>query len=84
MSTLVILPLAIRLEYETKNVRYQTAATHILYEELAAAVKDIQAPARVVERDGYSFEVIYPDEHRICVKYIDSYKKWNEQCGLLE
>lgn len=85
VMTGVILPVAVKLAYESKNVRYESAANHLLYEELTSALAGGSGLAnRSVVKEGHVLEVIYPSERTVCVKYLDSFKEWTEICGELE
>lgn len=90
MAASIILPFVLTLISQTVQIREDTAAAHVLFDELMyIKITGAQSGRGSVFRDGVLFDVaVYKDiinkSWEVCVHYAGENQKENEKCAFVE
>jgi hypothetical protein len=81
----ILLPFVIKLTNQSLQVKVETGAVHLLYEEVQAYLADGTVPGnRTVHKNGYEYMIIWKTDREVCVKFEDQFQHPIEKCETIE
>jgi competence protein ComGE len=88
MGTIVILPYAKMVISQTVQIRAETAAIHILYDELMyMKINGMNSERKSVVQQGIFYETRVKTDYpftEVCIHYNVEHQKENQKCSIVE